>query len=201
MPAIEYPYLPEGRTFKYVPNDHPFMQEARRARETLSGDPLFPVGIVMVKDGEIVARAGNGFNRGRQVPHVCPRIVLECPSGTGYELCDVHDPPGHSEPMVVQAAKEAAIDAKGSDVYMYGHWWACEPCWQTLIDTGIRDFYLVDDAHERFSRDQVYAETLKPTVKSAYISGGLTNLPEDRRDNHKAFYEQLGAACEEMGCA
>ena len=44
---------------------------------------------------------------------------------------------------------------------MYGHWWACESCWNALIAGGVRDVYITDDAHERFSRENVYRETLK----------------------------------------
>lgn len=198
MPNIEYPYMPPDRLLKYVPVDHPFMIAAAKARDECAGDPLYPVGIVMVKDGRVVARAGNGFNRGPGKVHVCPRIVLDCPSGTGYELCDLHDAPGHSERMLLQAAKEAGVDPVGSDVYMFGHWWACEPCWTALIEAGVRDLYVVDDSHERFSRDKVYGETLTPSVKRAYIAGPITNVGDF--ESQKRFYEALGAVVEEMGC-
>jgi deoxycytidylate deaminase len=171
MPNIEYPYMPEGQTLKYASVDDPFMRAAAQAREECAGDPLYPVGIVLVKDGEVVARAGNGFNRGPGQVHVCPRIVLECPSGTGYELCTLHDAPGHSEPMLVAQAKKLGIDPSGADAYMYGHWWACEPCWNALIEAGVRDLYVTDDAHERFSRDKVYGQTLSPSVKTVALEG------------------------------
>lgn len=202
--------MPADRFLKYVPADHPFMLEAAKAREECAGDPLYPVGIVMVKparpddpgrsggDGVVVARAGNGFNRGPGKVHVCPRIVLDCPSGTGYELCDLHDAPGHSERMVLQAAREAHVDPVGADVYMFGHWWACEPCWTALIEAGVRDLYVVDDAHERFSRERVYGETLTPSVRSVYIAGPLTNVEEIERQ--RAFYELLGSVAEALGC-
>ncbi len=167
----KYPYMPPDRFLKYVPVDHPFMLAAAQAREACAGDPLYPVGIVMVKDGQVVARAGNGFNRGPGKVHVCPRIVLDCPSGTGYELCDLHDAPGHSERMLLQAARDSGIDPAGSDVYMFGHWWACEPCWTALIEAGVRDLYVVDDAHERFSREKVYGETLTPSVRTVSLEG------------------------------
>ena len=198
MPDIEYPYMPEGRFFKYVSADNPFMKEASHARETMAGDPSYPVGGVLVKEGKIIGKAGNGYNRGRQV-HVCPRLVLECPSGTGYDLCDLHGSDGHSEPMTIAAAHAAGEDIEGADFYMYGHWWACEPCWTKLIDAGVRDVYVVDDAHERFSRDKVYGAFLTPTVKSAYIAGPITNVVDF--GSQASFYEALGSACEEMGCA
>lgn len=198
MPDIKYPYLPAGRTFKFVPIDNPFMQAAKQAAETLAGDPIHPVGIVLVKDGKVVMNAGNGFCLGAQV-HICPRIVLECPSGTGYDLCSLHESPGHSEPMLMKRALEAGIDPKGGDAYMYGHWWACEPCWKALIDHDVRDVYLVENAHELFTREAVYLRALTPDTKSVYISGGLTNLPAEIKEGQKKFYENLGAAAEELG--
>lgn len=157
---IKYPYLPPGRAFKFVPEDHPHMRAAARAQKERAGDPLFPVGIVLVRDGQVVAQAGNGFNQGPQT-HLCPRLLAGCKTGEGYDLCHLHDPEGHSEPMLMKAARDAGIPTAGADVYMFGHWWMCEPCWKTLIDGDVRDAYLVDDAHLRFRREVVYAETTK----------------------------------------
>ena len=179
MQNIEYPYMPEGHHLKYASVDDPFMQEASRARDECAGDPLYPVGIVLVKDGEVVARAGNGYNRGPGEIHVCPRVVLDCPSGTGYDLCTLHDAPGHSEQMLVAEAKKQGIDLEGADAYMYGHWWACEPCWTALLEAGIRDLYVTDDAHERFSRDNVFAQTLTPSIKTVSLEGFEGELLEE----------------------
>lgn len=157
---ITYPYLPPNRQFKFVPLSDPHMMAAEVARRECAGDSLWPIGIVLVRNGEVLARAGNGFNRGSASKHICPRVVLDCPSGIGYDLCTLHDSTGHAEPMLMQVAIEQGIDPTGSDVYMFGHWWCCEPCWKAMIDAGVRDVYVLDDAHERFSRDRVFAETL-----------------------------------------
>ncbi len=199
MPNCIYPYLPSNRSFRFVSDSDPFMQAAAIARRECSGDPLYPVGAVLVRDGNVLARAGNGFNRGSGGVHVCPRIVLDCPSGTGYDLCHLHDSPGHAEPMLMATAKEQGIDTIGADVYLYGHWWCCEPCWKSMIDGGVQDVYLLENADEVFSRDRVYGETLKSTVKSVYIAGPLTNLG-GQLDDHKQFYESLGKVCESLGC-
>ncbi len=136
------------------------MMAAEVARQECAGDSLYPVGVVLVRDGQVCARAGNGFNRGSSSKHICPRIVLECPSGTGYDLCSLHESIGHAEPMLMQVANEQGIDIHGCDVYMFGHWWCCEPCWKVMIDAGVRDVYLLENAHERFSRERVFAEIL-----------------------------------------
>jgi nucleoside 2-deoxyribosyltransferase len=100
--------------------------------------------------------------------------------------------------MVLAEAARLGVDVHGAVAYMYGHWWACEPCWSALIAAGILDLYVVDDAHERFSRDKVYEETLTPTVQSAYIAGPITNSTDF--EEQKRFYELIGKAVEELGC-
>ncbi len=190
--------MPGGRVFKFVVSDNRFIKEAARARRECSGDHLFPVGAVLVSYGHVLARAGNGYNRGAGVVHVCPRIVIECPSGTGYELCHLHDAPGHAEPMLIAAAKEQGIDPAGCDVYLYGHFWCCEPCWNVMIEAGIRDVYLLENAHIEFHRDRVYAQTLQPSVRCAYLAGAYTN--NGGLEQEKPLHELLGHACEELGC-
>ncbi len=195
----DYPYMPTDRSLKYVSHDDVFMLAAAKARTEQSGDTLYPVGIALVRDGEVLVTAGNGFSRGAGTVHICPRVVLDCPSGTGYDLCTLHDAPGHAEQMAVKTAVEQGIDLRGADAYLFGHWWACEPCWTALIDAGIRDLYVTDDAHDRFSREKVYAETLKPSVQSSYISGPMTNMPEDQHIPMRQLYESLADACLEIG--
>lgn len=197
MSNVSYPFIPPGKTFKFAAPDDPFMQAAKEAQETKSGDQFFPVGVAIVKDGRILVTAGNGFNKGSEFVHICPRVVLECKSGEGYDLCHHHDAPGHAEQQAVKAAKEQGIDLAGADCYMYGHWWACEPCWNVLLEAGIRDVYLLKNAAEEFSREKVYTKTLVPSVKTAYLSGGLTRTPKEIR----AFYDVLKIACAEVGVA
>ena len=196
--SLTYPYLPPDRQFKFVPMTHPHMIAAEQARRECSGDSLWPIGVVLVRDGQILARAGNGFNRGSSTKHICPRVVLDVLSGTRYDLCSLHDAPGHAEPMLIAAAKKEHIDPTGCDVYMFGHWWCCEPCWKILIDAGVRDVYMVEDAHERFSRDRVYAKTLASSVRSVFFSHAFdqTNLTE-----MKQLIGALDAMCTELGCS
>ncbi|KKR84946.1 MAG: hypothetical protein UU48_C0001G0083 [Candidatus Uhrbacteria bacterium GW2011_GWF2_41_16] len=200
MNDIAYPYLPPDRGFSYISEENPFMQEAKHARQTLAGDSIFPVGTVLVRDGEILARAGNGYNRGSIVRHICPRVVFECPSGQGYDLCHFHDPDGHAEQMVIKKARESGIDPIDADIYTYGHWWACESCWNVMMEAGIKNVYVLEDAHERFTREKVYAEVIKSTVRHAYISGALSGLPDEMKSTQKRLYELLADVCTEVGC-
>ena len=155
-----YPYLPNDRSFRFVGEADPLMMAAALARKECAGDSTYPVGAVLVRDGVVLARAGNGYNQGPGEKHICPRIVMNCPSGTGYDLCHLHDSPGHAEPQLMAVAKEQGIQTVGADVYLYGHWWCCVSCWKVMIDAGVRDVYLLEDAHEVFSRERVYAQTL-----------------------------------------
>lgn len=198
MSEVLYPYLPKDRKFKFVRLDDPMLQAAARAREECAGDRLFPVGAVLVRDGRVLARAGNGYNRGAETRHVCPRVVMDCPSGTGYELCHLHDAPGHAEPMLMATAKEQGIDPSGADVYLYGHWWCCEPCWNVMNDQRIRDVYLLENAHEAFDRARVHAQTLVCSARSAYVAGAYTN--NTGLDQEKPLHEAIGRVCETLGC-
>ncbi|MBM5790079.1 hypothetical protein FJZ23_03275 [Candidatus Parcubacteria bacterium] len=198
MSEVRYPYMPEGCVFRFVGEDHPLMLAAARARAECAGDRLFPVGAVLARDGVVLARAGNGYDRGEGFVHVCPRVVLECPSGTGYELCDFHDAAGHAEPMLIAAARGQGRDPSGADVYLYGHWWCCEPCWSVMREAGVRDVYLVQDAHELFTRERVYAQTLQSRVKRAYIAGAYTNNNALATD--KPVHIAFGAVCAGLGC-
>jgi len=155
---IPYPYLPEGRTILYVPIDNPFMSEAKKAQETLSTDFKNPIGAVLVKDGKIIARGSNKSRLSKPSliklhAKYCIRRLLKVPSGKGYWLC-----PGcatskqHSESNLMAEARKNNINTEGADVYLYGHWWCCEPCWNEMIKGKVRNVYLVDKAWELFKR-------------------------------------------------
>jgi deoxycytidylate deaminase len=196
----KYPYLPEGRVIHHVAADHPFMLEAKNVRAELSGDPIWPNGAVMVKEGKIVARAGNGFNRGSHLIHVCPRIVHECPSGEGYDLCSLHDPQGHAEQMTIKVAIENGIDPTGADIYMYGHWWCCKPCWDEMIAHGIANVYLPERADAIFTKELVTGPYLVPSIKSAYVACAIKHVPVEARDAYHKTLDVIGLVCESIGC-
>jgi deoxycytidylate deaminase len=155
---IEYPYLPAGREILLVPLENQFMQEAKKAQAELSNELLNPTGAVVVKDGKIIGRGGNlaglPFKKW-QLFHknvFCVRRFFKIKTGTKYWTC-----PGcaknknHAE---ARAARDAAKnpDSSGADLYLYGHWWCCEPCWNEMIKCGIKNVYLLENATEIFAR-------------------------------------------------
>jgi len=154
-----YPYLPEGRVIKYVFEKDPFMNEAKRMRNECSTDEGHSTGAVVVKDTLIIGRGANqSALKNKKLINLhkkglCVRRLLKIPSGQKYWLCpgcskDKH----HAEARAVKDALVNKKNANGADLYLYGHWWCCKPCWDTMIEAGIRDVYLVDNADALFKR-------------------------------------------------
>ncbi len=154
-----YPYLPEGREFKYISISDPFMAETQKVTLTQSTDQNHPTSALIVKDGKIIGTGANQSalkNKKLIDLHkngLCVRRILKIPSGKKYWLC-----PGcsscryHSETRAVLDAWKKGFDTKGADLYHYGHWWCCKPCWNSMIKAGIKDVYLVDNAEELFKK-------------------------------------------------
>lgn len=152
MADITYPYLPEGRTILHVPTDNPYMREAARVRNTQSSDHKHPTGAVVIKDEKVI---GSGANQSRLKnpallklhSRYCIRKMLGMPSGKYYWMC-----PGcatsrqHAECRAIADAMQHHNDTRDADVYLYGHWWACKPCWDIMIFAGIKNLYVIDDA-------------------------------------------------------
>jgi len=153
----DYPYLPKGRKFLFVPEDNVFMQEAARARRELSTDHKIPTGSIVVVHGRIVGRAGNQAklrNRFFMSLHekgLCVRRILHIPTGRKYWICyGCASSKNHSEPLAVSDALKKTPSIAGADLYLYGHWWCCKQCWDSMISTGIKNVYLVEGAKEKF---------------------------------------------------
>ena len=53
---IKYPYLPEGRTILYVPEDNIYIQEAKKFSFEHATDRRYPSGALIVLGGEVVGR-------------------------------------------------------------------------------------------------------------------------------------------------
>ncbi|MEK7163196.1 MAG: deaminase [Patescibacteria group bacterium] len=155
------PYLPAGREIFVVPADDIFMTEAVRVRNTKSTDKRHATGAVIVNSGVIIGRGANqaGFRHPKLIEFHqrgwCIRMFLKVKSGTKYWLC-----PGcsthrdHAESGAVRDAvmKAGAEAVAGADLYLYGHYWCCKPCWDNMIRAGIKNIYVVEGADELFGR-------------------------------------------------
>jgi deoxycytidylate deaminase len=148
---IKYPFLPEGRLIKYVPASSEFMKDARAFAREHSLDIAMPNASVLVKDEVVIARAANGSDFHKY--NECERIKQNIPTGQGYELCEGCHPKNHSEQSVIKEAKDAGFEIEGTDIYLWGHWWCCEPCWNAMIEAGIRDVYLLEESEILFDKN------------------------------------------------
>ena len=150
MADITYPYLPKGRTILYVPEDNPYMRIAREYAIANSLDEAVKTGSVIVKGNMIVGQGANGSDYHKT--HKCERVRLKIPTGEGYELCEGCHPKNHSEPRAIENAKIRGFNMKGADLYLWGHWWACESCWRAMIAAGIKNYYLMKGSERLFNK-------------------------------------------------
>jgi len=122
---------------------------AQKGKGHVSPNPL--VGCVIVKEGKIIGKGANGSDF--HETHECERVKQNIPTGEGYELCEGCHPKNHSEPRAIQNAKDNGHETDGADLYLWGHWWCCEPCWNVIKAAGINQVYLAEGSHELFDKN------------------------------------------------
>ena len=156
---IKYPYLPKGRTILYVPEDNKYMFFAKEITLTQSTDKKISTGAVIVdEDGKILVSAANQSALKNQYlldthKNWCIRKLFKIPSGQKYWLC-----PGcashknHGEYQAVMALEKKFPQKINStlDLYLWGHWWCCKPCWDKMIEVGIKNVYLMEGIDKLF---------------------------------------------------
>ncbi|MFA6306343.1 MAG: deaminase [Patescibacteria group bacterium] len=180
---IKYPYLPEGKVIQFVAEDNQFMIEAKKMAET-TGCSKQPTGAVIVKNGIII---GRGCNAGKKI-EVCPRVLNGSKTGEDYHYCkEVCLQTGHSEVTSTNNAKANGQDSKDADLYLYGHWWCCKNCWDTIIKARIKNVYLVKNSYNKFN--------FSSSVGKIYISGALTN---ETNSAHRETYQKIAAICSKI---
>lgn len=148
---IRYPYLPNGRGILYVSRDNEFIIVAREYARDNSLDKEMSSGAVLVKDGKIVGIGANGSDYHNK--NNCRRIELGYKTGEGYELCEGCHPKNHSERTAIVNAADEGSEISNADLYLWGHWWCCEPCWEIIIQVGIRDVYLLKGSERLFNKE------------------------------------------------
>lgn len=151
MPDINYPYLPGGRTILYVPATHQCMVLARQIAQRQSLDKVMPTAALIIKNKVIIGSGVNGSNYHRK--HQCQRIILGCKTGQGYEFCEGCHPNNHSERRAIQDTRSRGHDTKGADLYLWGHWWCCQPCWEAITNTEITNVFLVNNSEVLFNKE------------------------------------------------
>lgn len=154
-----YPYIPEGREIKYVPASNRFMEEATFLRNTQSSDLSHATGAVYVLNNKVIGKGANqsalknSFLQQMHKKGWCLRKIFKIKTGEKYWLC-----PGcskskhHAETRAVKDAKANLKKHKGGDLYLYGHWWCCKPCWDIMLTVDVRNVYLIEGADKLFKR-------------------------------------------------
>jgi deoxycytidylate deaminase len=150
MTDIKYPYLPPRRTIRYVAIDNEYMRAARDYALAHSLDETMPTGSVVVKDGHIIGQGANGSDYHKT--HPCERVRLGSKTGEDYDKCDGCHPRNHSERRAVFDAAQQGYDTNGADLYLWGHWWCCKPCWDSMIEAGVRDVVLLEGSEMLFNK-------------------------------------------------
>jgi deoxycytidylate deaminase len=158
MSKIMYPYLPKGRTILYVPDSNPFMARAKQVRNELSTEKNHPTGAVVVAGGRIIGEAANqaAFKSEWLVDlhkRFCLRRLFHIKTGESYWICPgCAKPRNHAEASAVRDARKKGADTRSADLYLYGHWWCCQPCWDAMIAGGIKDVYLAEGSDALFGK-------------------------------------------------
>lgn len=135
------------------------MSVAKEVALTQSTDKKISTGVVIVdENGEILAGAANQSalkNKFLLDTHKnwCIRKLFGIPSGQKYWLC-----PGcashknHGEYRAVRDLEKKIPQKVNSnlDLYLWGHWWCCKPCWDKMITVGVRNVYLMERVDKLF---------------------------------------------------
>lgn len=150
MSQIAYPYIPEGRTLLYVPEGNPFIRLAKEFARKESKDKTMPGAAVVVRGGLFLGIGANGSDYHEKVG--CRRVALGCKTGEGYELCEGCHPKNHSEPKAIADAVARGHTTNGSDLYLWGHWWCCQWCWDCMTKAGIKNVFLLVGSEILFNK-------------------------------------------------
>lgn len=183
---VAYPYTPAGKSYAYVSLRHPFMRQAKLHGKTLrkQAPGAIVTSAVVVKNDKVLGKGVNNPVHGS----FCPRTVFQSPSGQNYELCPRHcHSDNHAEAQALKNAARSRVTTKGGDLYLYGHWWCCQPCWDAMIKAGIRQVYLAKGATQAFSMPVSVKGELKRPL-DYYFAAGLTRLEHIEL---KKFYEEV----------
>lgn len=151
------PYFDARLKLFFTSADDEFMEVAKTTLFE-STDKRHPTAAVVVKDGKIFSMAANqsGYKNKMLIrwhqSWFCIRRWFKIKSGTHYWLC-----PGcaksydHAEGRASRQARDKYGDmVKGSDLYLYGHWWCCKPCSDEMVRAGVSRVILLDGAKDSF---------------------------------------------------
>jgi deoxycytidylate deaminase len=82
----------------------------------------------------------------------CDRMQSD--GNVDYNKCPGCQHDRHSEQSAILKARRDGIDLTGSEIFLYGQWWVCEPCSAKAVAAGVTKIYLLPNARELFDRTQ-----------------------------------------------
>jgi len=147
---ITYPYIPKDKIIKYVDLTNQFMRIAKSYAFTDSLDKVMPNAGVLVKNNKVIGIGANGNHY--HETHICERIKLNISTGQGYELCEGCHPKNHGESKSIADAQNKGNEVNNADLYLWGHWWCCEACWEKIIKSNIKDVFLLINSENLFNK-------------------------------------------------
>ena len=90
----------------------------------------------------------------------CDRVQSD--GNVDYNKCPGCRHDRHSEQCAIHKAVRDGVHLAGSEIYLYGQWWVCEPCSGKAVSVGVQTIYLLPNAKELFDRGTLgQAERLK----------------------------------------
>ena len=146
------------------------LESIRLAMENVRERKTWPFGAVLVRNGQVLARAVN------EVEALC-------------------DPSAHAEMQAVRAASRAqnSTDLSGSTVYASGY--PCPMCLTAMYLAGVKSVYYAysneDGAPYDLSAERGYVEIARPVEQREMKLAGLRVRPEGQ-DLYEAWREALG---------
>ena len=157
-------YYQQSSLYEYIEEDHPMMRLARRAAIKYSLTPTFPIGVIIVNDGEVISESanGNGYHeKNLNTPGHrggCIRRYIskerekkgepKLKSGEGFELCPGCSTDYHAEARAIAETKDKS-KLRGAELFMYGHWWCCKDCWDKMNAVGIKKVYAIEKFRDK----------------------------------------------------
>lgn len=151
MNDIQYPYIPKDVNIEYVPESNEYMILAKEYARIHSLDKVMPTGAIIIKDSNVIGIGANGSDYHEK--NGCERVKQNIPTGQGYDLCEGCSPKNHAEPKSINNSLEQDNNPNGADLYLWGHWWCCEDCWNIMLSSGIKQVYLMKGSEILFNKE------------------------------------------------
>jgi deoxycytidylate deaminase len=114
-------------------------------------DEAMPNATIIARGHRMISAGANGSDY--HLRHGCVRRQVGSKTGEDYHLCEGCDPAWHSERRAIARARDRGVDIAGSDLYLWGHYGCCPPCWEAIIEAGVGEVYLVDRAEALFNQN------------------------------------------------